>query len=80
MAAGEFVGFLQTGDLLAEHALYEVALEFGRGAHADIVYSDQDQVDAAGQRVNPWFKPGWDPDLLLSGLYQQSCCLSPDAG
>jgi O-antigen biosynthesis protein len=60
---------LHTGDLLAEHALYEVALEFGRGAHADIVYSDQDQVDAAGQRVNPWFKPGWDPDLLLAQQY-----------
>jgi O-antigen biosynthesis protein len=69
MAAGEFVGFLHTGDLLAEHALYEVALELGRGARADIVYSDQDQVDAAGQRVNPWFKPGWDPDLLLAQQY-----------
>jgi len=68
-ATGEFVAFLRAGDLLAEHALYEVALEFGANARTDIVYSDEDQIDAAGRRFNPWFKPGWDPDLLLAQDY-----------
>jgi glycosyltransferase involved in cell wall biosynthesis len=72
MATGEFVAFLQAGDLLPEHALYEVALAFGANPHADIVYTDQDQIDAAGQRFSPWFKPGWDPDLLLARDYISS--------
>ncbi len=69
LAKGEFVAFLRIGDLLAEHALYEVAIEIAANPCADVIYSDNDQISAAGQRVNPWFKPGWDPDLLLAQSY-----------
>ena len=69
LAKGEFVAFLRIGDLLPEHALYEVAIEIAANPCADVVYSDNDQISAAGQRVNPWFKPGWDPDLLLAQDY-----------
>ena len=69
LATGEFVTFLRSGDILSEHALYEVAIEFGANPPSDIVYSDHDQIDAGGQRLNPWFKPGWDPDLLLAEDY-----------
>jgi GT2 family glycosyltransferase len=66
---GEFVTFLQAGDMFSEHALYEIAIELGANAQPDIVYSDSDQIDSDGQRINPWFKPGWDPDLLLARDY-----------
>ena len=69
LAKGEFVAFLRIGDLLPEHALYEVAIEIAANPCADVIYSDNDQISAAGQRVNPWFKPGWDPDLLLAQDY-----------
>jgi GT2 family glycosyltransferase len=69
LATGEFVAFLRIGDLLPEHALYEVAIELAANPLADVIYSDHDQIDAAGQRVNPWFKPGLDPDLLLAQDY-----------
>jgi O-antigen biosynthesis protein len=69
LSKGEFVTFLLIGDLLPEHALYEVAIEIAANPCADVVYSDSDQISAAGQRVNPWFKPGWDPDLLLAQDY-----------
>src|SRR5271166_5691733 len=69
LAKGEFVAFLRIGDLLPEHALYEVAIEIAANPSADVVYSDNDEINAAGQRVNPWFKPGWDPDLLLAQHY-----------
>ena len=69
LAAGEFVAFLQPGDVLPENSLYEVAIEFSASPPPDIVYSDHDQIDADGQRVNPWFKPGWDPDLLVAQDY-----------
>ena len=69
LAKGEFVAFLRIGDLLPEHALYEVAIEIAANPRADVIYSDHDQLSATGQRVNPWFKPGWDPDLLLAQHY-----------
>jgi GT2 family glycosyltransferase len=69
LATGEFVAFLRAGDLLPEHALYEVALEIGANPDADVLYSDQDQIGDAGKRLKPWFKPGWDPDLLLAHNY-----------
>ena len=46
-----------------------MAIEIAANPRADVVYSDNDQLSAAGQRVNPWFKPGWDPDLLLAQHY-----------
>src|SRR5271165_4457709 len=69
LARGEFVAFLRMGDLLPEHALYEVAIEVAANSFANVIYTDNDQINAAGQRVNPWFKPGWDPDLLLAQHY-----------
>jgi O-antigen biosynthesis protein len=69
LATGEFVAFLRAGDLLAEDALYQVALELGRNEATDIVYTDQDYIDCQGQRFDPWFKPEWDADLLLGGDY-----------
>ncbi|MBV9492522.1 MAG: DUF4214 domain-containing protein [Verrucomicrobia bacterium] len=66
---GEFVAFLRSGDILPEHALYEVAVELGANARPDVVYTDQDRIDAKQRRSDPWFKPGWDPDLLLAQDY-----------
>jgi GT2 family glycosyltransferase len=69
IATGEFVAFLKAGDLMSERCLYELALAFSANPQADVVYTDQDQIDSAGQRLGPWFKPGWDPDLLLTQDY-----------
>ena len=33
---------------------------------ADMVFSDEDQLDERGRVVSPFFKPGWDPELMLS--------------
>jgi O-antigen biosynthesis protein len=65
-ATGDFVLFLEAGDLLAEHALYEVAVELSSNPKADIVYSDEDCVDETGRRQAPHFKTGWDLDLMLA--------------
>jgi O-antigen biosynthesis protein len=69
LATGKFVTVLRSGDILPEHALYEVAFELGRNARTDIVYTDNDQIGPDGKRSHPWFKPGWDPDLLLAQDY-----------
>src|SRR4029077_19428762 len=69
LATGEFVAILRAGDILSEQALYEVVFALGGDGWPDIVYSDCDQLNSDGQRANPWFKPGWDPDLLLGQDY-----------
>jgi O-antigen biosynthesis protein len=69
LAGGEFVAFLRAGDILPEHALYEVVLTLDRDERIEILYTDQDQINPDGRRSNPWFKPGWDPDLLLGQDY-----------
>ncbi len=66
LATGEFVALLDHDDELSIHALYTVALELQDHPEADLLYSDEDKLDEEGRRFMPYFKPGWNPDLLLS--------------
>ncbi len=69
MARGEFVALLDHDDELAPDALLEVAKLLDRERDLDLVYSDEDKLDDGGRRVEPFFKPDWSPDLLLSMNY-----------
>jgi O-antigen biosynthesis protein len=69
LATGEFVTFLDHDDRLPETALAEVALELDRHPEADLVYSDEDKLDARGRRCDPHFKPEWNPELMGSVNY-----------
>lgn len=42
-----------------------------------ILYADQDERGASGQRTNPWFKPQWDLNLFLSQDYLSAACAIP---
>jgi GT2 family glycosyltransferase len=65
LARGEFVALMDHDDLLAEKALYEVAVELNRRPDADLIYSDEDRIDANGLRHSPYFKTDWNPELFL---------------
>jgi GT2 family glycosyltransferase len=65
LATGEFVALLDHDDLLAERALYEVAVEIGAHPDVDLIYSDEDRLDARGRRHSPYFKTDWNPELFL---------------
>lgn len=69
---GEFVAFLDHDDCLATDALFEVARAL-QDDGCDWLYSDEDRIeeDDFGKEVHhsPFFKPGFDPDLLLSMNY-----------
>ena len=69
MATGEFVCLLDHDDELAPHALYAIAERLQRHRDADLIYSDEDKIDAGGRRYDPQFKPDWSPELLLSYNY-----------
>lgn len=40
-----------------------------------LYYGDEDRIDAAGVRSQPYFKPGYSPDLLFASDYVSSCLL-----
>lgn len=69
MATGDFIGLLDHDDALTPDALWEVASRLNQSPELDLVYSDEDKLTADGVRVEPFFKPDWSPDLLLSMNY-----------
>lgn len=66
IASGEFTALLDHDDELAEEALYHVAAEINKYPSANLIYSDEDKIDARGGRFYPWFKPDWSPELFYS--------------
>lgn len=69
IATGEVVAFLDHDDLITRDCLAELAIYYADNSEADIVYSDDDKIDLAGNRYAPQFKPDWAPTLLLSWMY-----------
>lgn len=69
LATGDFIGFLDHDDLLRPHALAEVVLRLEAEPDADVLYSDEDKIDARGRRFAPYLKPDLSPDLLRALNY-----------
>jgi len=69
MARGEFVALLDHDDELAQDALYHVVEAINLQPDVGLLYSDEDKIDEDGRRYDPFFKPDWSPDLLLSENY-----------
>jgi GT2 family glycosyltransferase len=72
---GEFIVFLDPQGRLARDALYEVVKRLNRNPLTDLFYWDEDRIDSQGRRSEPFFKPDWNPDLLLSMNYIGECFL-----
>jgi len=69
LATGEWVALLDQDDLLSEHALAVVAATIAEYPEAGLIYSDEDKIDESGARCLPFFKPDWNPELLLGQNY-----------
>jgi len=68
VASGDFVCFLDHDDVLEPDALYCYASAIETNPDIDLLYCDEDKL-ANGHFVNPFFKPDWNPDLLLGMNY-----------
>jgi GT2 family glycosyltransferase len=66
LATGEFIALMDSDDELPPHALFWVAKEINDHATVDLIYSDEDKIDTSGKRYEPYFKPDWNPALILS--------------
>jgi O-antigen biosynthesis protein len=78
-ASGDFVIVLGSSDELHPMALYWIASEIQRHPAASVVYSDEDSINGAGQRSDPYFKCDFNYELLLAqdmfsrlGAYRRS--------
>lgn len=61
--ADVFLCWIDCGDTLDPMALYAYASELNRDDGIDVLYSDSDDEDDAGERANPVLKPDWSPDF-----------------
>ena len=79
VATGDFIALMDADDLLPEDALYWVVEEINAHPNVDLIFSDEDKIDIEGRRYDPYFKPDWNPALMLSqnmfchlGVYRHS--------
>lgn len=72
-SSGDFVALVDHDDELAAFAMYEVVKTLNDHPDTDIIYSDEDKIagkaNVRGMRHDPFFKPDWDPILLLGTMY-----------
>ncbi|MHB8204251.1 MAG: glycosyltransferase, partial [Desulfomonilaceae bacterium] len=73
MATGEFVALMDHDDELHPHALFEVVKALNKHPDADMIFTDEDKIvedkQGATQHFEPFYKPGWNPQLTLSYMY-----------
>lgn len=68
-AEGEFIALLDHDDLLRPQALRRNAEKIKKFDDVDYLYSDEDKVDATGQRYDAFRKPDWSPERLRGQMY-----------
>ena len=73
--SGEFVWFLGQHDELAPNALLEAVRQINERPDLDLLYSDEDIINTQEQHIEPFFKPDWSPNLLLSMNYLSHSCV-----
>jgi len=69
LAKGEFIALLDHDDILMPNALYEMMNRLSEYPETDFLYSDEDKIDESGVHIEPFFKPDWSPDFLMSCNY-----------
>ena len=66
LVEADYVALMDHDDLLTPDALYWVAKTIQQHPDAQLIYSDEDKIDLQGKRYAPYFKPDWNPELLLA--------------
>lgn len=73
-ARGDFVIVLPPDAILPAVALARYRDAADDAPDAKIFYGDEDGLNAEGRRVQPWFKPKWNAELVLAQDYVSRAC------
>jgi GT2 family glycosyltransferase len=65
----DFMIFIECGQKLSSNALYEFANAINQDPDLDLIYGDEDHLNASLERCNPFYKPDWSPDYLETFNY-----------
>jgi glycosyltransferase involved in cell wall biosynthesis len=69
--------WLDGSETLHSSALYCYASKVNESPWADLIYADEDEIEANGSRARPFFKPDWSPDYFESfNFVGTGACLS----
>jgi glycosyltransferase involved in cell wall biosynthesis len=66
LASGEFIALLDHDDKLHPLSLHYVAEAIIEHPSAEVIYSDEDKLDATGVRSSPYFKCEFNSELFLA--------------
>jgi len=69
LATGDYVALLDHDDEISRDALFEVVKAINNNPNVDYIYTDEDKINENSEHSEPFFKPDWSPDLLLSMNY-----------
>ncbi|MBO0452829.1 glycosyltransferase [Candidatus Enterococcus murrayae] len=69
IATGDYIGFLDNDDILADTALLAVVNALNEDQSREFIYTDEDKLSMSGKRFDPFFKPNWNETLLLGHNY-----------
>ncbi|MGP8058364.1 MAG: glycosyltransferase family 2 protein [Acidimicrobiales bacterium] len=75
LATGEWLALFDHDDVMAEHALALAVLALSEHPGAGLLYSDEDHLDDDHHRAHAYFKPDFDPILLLGQNYFSHLCM-----
>jgi len=73
-ASGEWIVPLADGMLLPPTALARYAEALAAAPATTVLYGDHDEIDAAGRRSRPWWKPRWNSELFLAQDHVSPAC------
>jgi GT2 family glycosyltransferase len=62
-----YVLLVPAGVGLTVQALPALSRSIAASPGLQLVFADEDRIEASGGRHSPWFKPGLDPELMLAG-------------
>jgi GT2 family glycosyltransferase/glycosyltransferase involved in cell wall biosynthesis len=69
MSVGPYIAMLDNDDTLHPDALLEIARALVADPAIDVIYTDEDKIDAHGKRIDTYHKPDWSPEHLESVMY-----------
>lgn len=80
IANGEYVALVDHDDFIPEQSLWCVVYYINKAKNeVDLLYSDEDKLDENSRRNNPYFKGGWNQQLVFQqnfvahlGVYRRS--------